>query len=50
MTASPNDKIRLSTGEEITREELARRVAQKVWQLLQQDMRHANERRGKRKK
>lgn len=50
MTGTPNEKIRLSTGEEVTREELARRVAQKVWQLLQEEMRHANERRGKRKK
>ncbi|HVU14434.1 MAG TPA: hypothetical protein VHD90_24320 [Phototrophicaceae bacterium] len=47
--SAPDDgehKIRLSTGEVITREELLRRVNQRVWELLQEDLRISRERGG----
>ena len=39
-------KIRLSTGEYVTREELARRVSLRVWELWQEDLRLSRQRSG----
>ena len=39
-------KIRLSSGEVITRDELVRRVGLRVWELWQEDLRLSRQRNG----
>jgi hypothetical protein len=43
---SGEQKIRLDTGEVITRDELVRRVGLRVWELWQEDLRLSRQRSG----
>ena len=43
---SPEQTIRLNTGEYVTPEELARRVSERVWELWQEDLRLSRQRSG----
>jgi hypothetical protein len=43
---SGEQKIRLDTGEVITRDELVRRIGLRVWELWQEDLRLSRQRSG----